>query len=436
MFLTEGLKLVHAHLAAKWSASGTSGSQLSDRWDQYVARHLLPRLYGLELMLPACVVATLKLVTALAETGFSFTRPSQLEISLANTLAGPPERQRSLFAERENSFLPAAAAGRDSACRRPFTVIVGNPPFSGISQQQSRWIVDLLRGIEGGRGDWVNYFEVDGRPLGERKTWLQDDYVKFLRFAHWKIETTGAGIVGLVTNHGYLDNPTFRGVRQQLLATFPQITVIDLHGNRKKKERAPDGRPDENVFAIAQGTAIGLLCRPPGGDTDCELCHGELWGDAERKLSMLEQAAKLPAADPTDQTLAIRRVVPAAPQYFFAPRLAAVENEYDAAPRLPDLMPVNVTAPVTARDGFVVAFSREELLARMAEFRDLDVSDDEIRQRYFTNTRSAKYAAGDTRGWKLSEARHRLAADPNWQEHVQPCWYRPFDERPSTGRIK
>ena len=397
VFLAEAMKLVHAHLAAKWSASGESGQQATDRWDAYAADHLLPRLHGLELMLPACVVATLKLVTALAETGFSFTRPSRLEISLANTLAGPPERQRSLFAERENAFLPAAAAGRDSACRGPFTVIVGNPPFSGISEQQSRWIVDLLRGIEGGCGGWGNYFEVDGRPLGERKTWLQDDYVKFLRFAHWKTETTGTGIVGLVTNHGYLDNPTFRGVRQQLLATFPRITVIDLHGNRKKKERAPDGRPDENVFAIEQGTAIGLLCRPPDGDAGCELCHGELWGDAERKLRVLDEAAKLPMADTSDQTLAIRRVVPAAPQYFFAPRQAAVEDEYDGSPRLPDLMPVNVTAPVTARDGFVVAFSREELLARMADFRDLDVDDDEIRRRYFTNTRSAKYAAGDAR---------------------------------------
>ena len=429
VFLTEGLKLVHAHLAAKWSASGESGRQVSDRWDEYAADHLLPRLHGLELMLPACVVATLKLVTTLAETGFSFTRPSRLEISLANTLAGPPERQRSLFSEQENIFLPAAAAGRDSACRIPFTVIVGNPPFSGISQQHGRWIVDLLRGIEGGRGGWGNYFEVDGQPLGERKTWLQDDYVKFLRFAHWKIETTGSGIVGLVTNHGYLDNPTFRGVRQQLLATFPHITAIDLHGNRKKKERAPDGRPDENVFAIEQGTAIGLLCRPPAEDAARELYCGELWGDAERKLSVLEQAAQLPATGTADLALAIRRTVPAAPQYFFTPRPAAVEDEYDGSPRLPDLMPVNVTAPVTARDGFVVAFSREELLARMAEFRDLAVSDDEIRQRYFTNTRSAQYAPGDTRGWKLAEARRRLAADLCWQEHVRPCWYRPFDER-------
>ncbi len=429
VFLTEGLKLVHTHLAAKWAASGTSGGQIADRWDEYAADHLLPRWYGLELMLPACIVATLKLVTALAETGFSFTRPSRLEIYLANTLAGPPERQRTLFADRENAFLPAAAAGRDSACRIPFTVIVGNPPFSGISHQQGRWIVDLLRGTEGGRGDWGNYFQVDGQPLGERKTWLQDDYVKFVRFAHWKIETTGSGIVGLVTNHGYLDNPTFRGVRQQLLATFPHITVIDLHGNRKKKEITPDGRPDENVFEIEQGTAIGLLCRPPADGAGRELDHGELWGSAEGKRSVLEQAAKLPAAGTADQTLAIRRVVPAAPQYFFAPRPTAAEEEYDGSPRLPDLMPVNVTAPVTARDGFVVAFSREELLARIAEFRDLDVGDDEIRQRYFTKTRSAKYAAGDTRGWKLAEARRRLAADPGWQEHVRPCWYRPFDER-------
>ncbi len=149
----------------------------------------------------------------------------------ANTLFCRPQRQ-----------------AETSVARTLFTVIVGNPPFSGISQQQGRWIVDLLRGQEGGRHDWCNYFEVDGQPLGERKTWLQDDYVKFLRHAHWKIELAGCGIVGFVTNHGYLDNPTFRGVRRQLLTTFPRITVIDLHGNRKKKERPPDGRRDENVF--------------------------------------------------------------------------------------------------------------------------------------------------------------------------------------------
>jgi len=429
VFLNEGVKLIHSHLAARWAAAGESPREVARRWDEYVAVALLPRWYALELMLPACIVATLKLAVTLADTGFSFTHASRLEIHLANTLAGPVERQHSLFSERENAFLSAAIAGRDVACHGPFTVIVGNPPFSGISTQQGRWIADLLRGSEGGCKDWCNYFEVDGQPLGERKTWLQDDYVKFLRFAQWKIETTGCGIVGLVTNHGYLDNPTFRGIRRALLATFPQLTVIDLHGNRKKKERAPDGGQDENVFAIEQGTAIGLFRRPPAPDTRAAAWHGELWGTAEAKLRSLDEAADLPASKDAGRSLAIRRLVPVPGQYFFAPRPHVQRDEYDASPSLPKLMPVNVTAPVTARDHFVVAFTREELLARMAEFRDLAVDDDELRQRYFTRTRSAKYAPGDTRGWKLAAARRRLAADPLWQEHVRPCWYRPFDER-------
>jgi len=431
VFLAEAVKLVHARLTAKWTADGDDPGRVSCRWDQYVAGSLLPRLAGLELMLPACVVATLKLVATLAETGFSFTRPSRLEIHLANTLAGPATRQRSLFAAdgNENALLQAATAGRHLSARAPFTVIVGNPPFSGISQQQGRWIVDLLRGQEGGRNEWCNYFEVDGRPLGERKTWLQDDYVKFLRYAHWKIERAGCGIVGFVTNHGYLDNPTFRGVRQQLLGTFPRITVIDLHGNRKKREQSPVGRPDENVFGIEQGTAIGLLRRPPGEAVASQRMHGELWGDAAQKLNTLEEAAQELGARDAGAKFNLQSMLPAGPNYFFVPRAEAPASEYGAAPRLPDLMPVNVTAPVTARDGFVVAFTREELLERIAEFRDLDVPDDEIRRRYFANTRSARYPPGDTRGWKLAEARRRTAADPRWQEHIRPCWYRPFDER-------
>jgi len=429
VFLSEGIKLVHSRLAARWTAAGESPLQVGERWDEYVACHLLPHWCAMELMLPACVVATLKLAVTLAETGFSFNRPTRLEIHLVNTLAGPLQRQSSLFSERDNPLLAAAVAGRNLACVGPFTVIVGNPPFSGISTQQGRWIEGLLRGREGGRSDWCSYFEVDGQPLGERKTWLQDDYVKFLRFAHWRIETSGCGIVGLVTNHGYLDNPTFRGVRRQLLATFPQITVIDLHGNRKKKERPPDGRHDENVFAIEQGTAIGLFRRPAAEDTSGAVWHGELWGAAFAKLRTLDEAVDLSPRGDGDCALAIRRLVPAAGQYFFTPRPMTARDEYDTSPRLPDLMPVHVTAPVTARDHFVVAFTRDELLARMAEFRDLAISDDDLRRRYFTNTRSAKYASGDTRGWKLTAARRRLAADPLWQQHVRPCWYRPFDER-------
>lgn len=429
VFFSEGIKLVHKHLAAKWSAAGVSACAAADRWNQYVAACLLPRWSGLELMLPACVVATFKLAVTLAQTGFSFTLPSRLGIHLGNTLAGPMERPCSLFPASENAWLPAAVANRDLVYQTPFTVIVGNPPFSGISAQQGRWIVNLLRGSEAGRSNWSNYFAVDGQPLRERKTWLQDDYVKFLRFAHWKIETAGCGLVALVTNHGYLDNSTFRGLRAALRDTFSRITVVDLHGNRKKRERAPDGQTDENVFAIEQGTAIGLFRRAAAGSTSAAVWHGELWGAAKEKLRTLDEAAERLAREGGPCAVALQQIVSEAGQYFFVPRPLVAFEEYTAAPSLPGLMPVNVTAPVTARDHFVVALTSEELLERMAEFRDLAIADDDIRRRYFTRTRSAKYAAGDTRGWKLPIARRRLAADPHWREHLRTCWYRPFDER-------
>lgn len=429
VFFCEGVKLVHRHLTTHWLAAGVSPRSAADRWDQYVAAHLLPCWSALELLLPACVVATLNLAVTLAETGFSFTLPSRLGIHLGNTLAGPLERQRTLSSSNENAWLPAAMTGRDLACQAPWTVIVGNPPFSGISAEQGRWIGNLLRGSEGGRRDGANYFAADGQPLGERKTWLQDDYVKFLRFAHWKIETAGCGLVAMVTNHGYLDNPTFRGMRSALRATFPRISVVDLHGNHKKRERAPDGRQDENVFAIAQGTAIGLFRRTAADERSSTVWHGELWGTAKAKLRALDDAAERLAQGDSSVAFAIRQVYPEAPQHFFVPRPMAKQDEYNVSPSLPDLMPINVTAPVTARDHLVVGFTREELLARMAEFRDLNIVDDDFRRRYVRKTRSAKYAPGDTRGWKLGIARRQLAADPHWQEHVRPCWYRPFDER-------
>ena len=107
-----------------------------------------------------------------------------------------------------------------------------------------------------------SYYQVDGEPLGEKNPkWLQDDYVKFLRFAQWKIQKAGYGIVGMITNHSYLDNPTFRGMRQSLMHTFNEIYILDLHGNSLKKETTPEGGKDENVFDIRQGVAIAVFVK-------------------------------------------------------------------------------------------------------------------------------------------------------------------------------
>ena len=121
-----------------------------------------------------------------------------------------------------------------------------------------------------------SYYTVDGKLLGEKNPeWLQDDYVKFLRFAQWKIHKAGRGIVAMITNHGYLDNPTFRGMRQSLLKTFDDIYILDLHGNSLKRETAPDGSPDENVFDIRQGVAIALFVKDGNASPDVARAGGE-----------------------------------------------------------------------------------------------------------------------------------------------------------------
>ena len=76
----------------------------------------------------------------------------------------------------------------------------------------------------------------------------------------------------MITDHSYLDGPTFRGMRQSLLRTFDDIYVLDLHGNARKRGTGPDGSPDQSVFDIMEGVAIAFFVKrgdstPDGGAT-------------------------------------------------------------------------------------------------------------------------------------------------------------------------
>ena len=382
----------------------TSSGRL-DRWSTYVTEHLLPRMVGLELLLPAVVLAQIQLAAQLARTGFRFPCSGKLHVHLANTLDEPFRLERCL--------------DRDDV---PVTVVVGNPPFSGISHNRQPWLRRLVRGQspEAGR-EVANYFSIDGRPLGERKHWLEDDYVKFLRYAHWQLERSGAGVIGLVTNHGFLDNPTFRGLRQQLVDTFSHATIVDLHGNAKKQERTPDGRGDQNVFSIEQGVTVSFLrcgtAKPEGAVVE----HADLWGRRADKLNVLRSKSC--------RTLTLQRVRPQSPYYFLTPRKLAGSRHYEQGLHLVDIMPIHSTAAVTARDHFLIDFDEPTLMKRLDVFRDPHVSDEEIRKRFFTRTRSTRYLPGDTRGWQLPAARHVMASLTDLRRHIRDCQYRPFDER-------
>jgi len=378
-------------------------------WDVYVEKNLLPRLFGFELLMAPYAIAHLKLALLLKGQGYKFKSNERLNIFLTNTLEEAFKKSEVVFAK----FIAEEANSAASIKRgKPIMVVLGNPPYSGISANRGEWITKLLR----------EYYQVDGKPLGEKKTWLQDDYVKFIRFAQWRIEQTGHGIVGFITNHGYLDNPTFRGMRQSLMNAFDKIDVLDLHGNAKKKEVAPDGSKDENVFDIQQGVAIGLFTRLKERTGKCHVRHGDLWGKQEDKYAALTKLG------PKSRHLASVR--PKSPSYYFVPRDEKGIKEYQQYWPVTKIYNTYVAGIVTARDSVVFAHSSEELLRTIKDFRDVSLTDDELRFKYFGGISRSKYPPGDTRGWKLHDARINLRNDKNWKSHVVNCMYRPFDIRP------
>ena len=226
---------------------------MANQWDSYVSENLLDRLFGFELLMAPYAIAHLKLGLQLQELGYKFKGKQRLGIYLTNTLDEALKKSEILFGQ-----FVAQEANEASVIKRdtPVMVIVGNPPYSYQSTNTGDWISGLVR----------DYYQVDGLPLDERNPkGLQDDYVKFIRFGQWRIDRTGSGILAFITNHGYLDNPTFRGMRQSLDKTFDEIYIMDLHGNSKKKEVAPDGSPDKNVFDIQQGVAVAIMVKYPQG---------------------------------------------------------------------------------------------------------------------------------------------------------------------------
>ncbi len=284
---------------------------------------------------------------------------------------------------------------------QPVLVILGNPPYSGHSSNIGEWISSEIKA----------YFQVDGKPLGEKNPkWLQDDYVKFIRFAQWKIEQAGEGILGFITNHSYLDNPTFRGMRQSLMQSFDEIYILDLHGNSLKKERCPDGSKDENVFDIQQGVAIAVFIKKKG--LKKKISHSELWGVREDKYDWLNKH--------DIKTTKWKKINPASEFYLFIPRDEGLLKLYDTYPKITNIFPVNSVGIVTSRDGFVIDNDKEVLKRRIRMFKDKKLPDEIIRQTFKLH---------DTSKFKLEDAREAVRKDDDWEQAITKILYRPFDEK-------
>ena len=400
------------HIRQYYQDGGNAGM-----WNAYVREHLLNRIFGFELMMAPYAMSHLKLGMQLAAQdmpqdersnwSYEFGNDERLGVYLTNSLEQAEQQTATLFGPMR-AITDEANAASEIKRNLPIMVVLGNPPYSGRSSNPSRrgrkltWIGELIE----------DYKEVDGKPLGERNPkWLQDDYVKFIRFGQWRISQSGAGILAFITNNGYLDNSTFRGMRQQLIDTFTDIYLLDLHGNSNKKERAPDGSADQNVFDIKPGVSIAIFVKQPCKVRPATVNHADLYGVRESKYKFLSETD---ISSTNWETLE-----PTSPNYIFKPWDNELENEYHQWPTIKEVMPCNRSGVTTARDPLTIQWSKDEMMDVVRDFSAL--GREEAINKYNLKP--------DSEEWRVQWAQADLNEAGLKEDLAKPVLYRPFDTR-------
>ena len=408
-FLMEVLHHIHQHVI------DTDGSAA---WAPYVNTALAERLFGFELLVAPYTIAHLNLSRFLQAHGWTAMDTERIHIYLTNTLEEPIEREGHIFAE----FLTDEANAAVSVKRDvPLLVIVGNPPYPENSANPSRHsdgeFTFIGRLIE-------DYKRVDGRPLLEKSTTiLQGDYVKFIRWAQWRVARNGEGIMGYIVNHSFLDGPIPRGMRYSLINSFNAIYLLNLHGNSRRTEPVPDGQSNENVFDIQQGVSILLCVKERDNPDPAKVYYADMWGSREEKYRVLSASDVLS----TDWA----ELHPSSPLYLFVPQRTEHKAEYEEGWPVTDIFQERSVGFVTSRDKLTMHRTEEAVRQTVTDFASL--SEDEAR---------AGYNLGrDGRDWKVLSAQADLRAHCNAtagdsrthyspkDEYVVSAGYRAFDPR-------
>ena len=391
-FLAETAKLATEEFVARYG----EGSK-----DKFIRDHILKNFYAFELMMAPYAVGHLKMSFLLEELGYKLQKDDRFKLFLTNTLDMKELAETSLpgmSSLAEESHLAGIVKKQQQ-----ILVVLGNPPYSGHSTNIGDWISQEIK----------VYFKVDDKPLGEKNPkWLQDDYVKFIRFSQWKIDQSGEGLIGLITNHSYLDNPTFRGMRRSLMKTFNEIYILDLHGNSLKKEICPDGSKDENVFDIRQGVSVAVFVKRKNDKKPCNVFHSELWGTRDKKYEWLERH------DFTSTKW--QKITPKTEFYFFIPRDERLLKSYDKFLKITEIFPVNSVGIVTSRDAFVIDFDKRVLERRIGMLTDKKLPDEILKQ---------AFGLKDKVNWKIAKARENIRNDRDYKNAFVQILYRPFDMR-------
>jgi len=385
-FLLEILKLIFKKLP-----------EGSGKKDLIIKEHILKNLFGFEYLIAPYTIAHLKLSQFLKDNNYSLRNDERFQIFLTNTL-------ESVGKQLEIPLLPALSDETKKARKikeEPILVITGNPPYSGHSKNTGEWITDKIK----------DYYYINGKPLGEKNTkWLQDDYVKFFRFAQYKMETVNEGVVGIITNHSFLDNPTFKGMRKSLMGTFNQMYFLDLHGNKKKREKTPDGKEDGNVFDIEQGVSISILLK--NNNLEKKILISDYWGSRNEKYKK--------CINEDISNIKWQEITPELPHYLFKYQDKNLKNTYDTFYNLKEIFELNSVGIVSGRDSFAIALSKEELLERAKVFTNEDISDSDLYN--ILNLKKKE-------NWDLYKIRNNIRRITDIDKYLKEIDYRVFDLR-------
>jgi hypothetical protein len=415
-FLVEVIAQVAVTLKSKWGAelglkipvnreaiAAWQDTKILAKWNEYVPLHLLPRLHGYELMMAPYAIAHMKIGLKLAETGYRFETEERARIYLTNALE-PWIQQLPLIGLE--ALAKEAAAVNEIKRHTRFTVVVGNPPYTVMSanlSDRARSMIDEYRHVNGER--------IEEKSMLRLEMHLQKDEIKFFRLGQILIELAGYGVLGCITNHSFLANPTLRGMRQSLCKTFSKIWCYDLHGDSKKKDDAPSIVADKNVFDIQQGVAIALAALVTLEKAPGLVGHADLFGSRNSKFRCL--------SDGVFSHTNWDNLEPSSPLYLFVPQDATLRDEYDRAFGLLEIMPFNSCGIVSGREGLNYDFDKLPLEERIAIFCDLRHSDDWIR---------ARFDVRDAGGYELSK-RRRMIVGKDPASFTRRIEIKPFDTR-------
>ncbi len=380
-FLATVIRQIHANMEGQWGV-----------WNDYVEQHLLPRLNGFELMMAPYTIAHLKLNMVLHETGYTSNSDKRLRVYLTNSLEEHNADTGTLFAAAiSQEASEASRIKRDT----PVMVMMGNPPYSVSSSNNSEFITRLINDYK--------------KNLNERNIQpLSDDYIKFIRMGQEFIVRNNEGILAFICNNSFIDGIIHRQMRKELMQKFNEIYILDLHGNTRKKETAPNGSKDENVFDIMPGISINIFVKKSQDAGECRVFHYDLFGSREIKYDFL--------ASNDLKKVQWTELSPEEPYYFFVPKDFTTKEEYEKGFKVDNLMTSYISGVQSGRDDIYVDSIGENLERKVQTLLSGNIPED------FKRT----YKVVDSSSYPLLK---RIAASRFSKDKIVPYYYRIFDKR-------